>query len=141
MLNQVSKALSSLFRPLASSKSDADRDPGGSTFEKYSEKKQDQEQQKSRSRAQSNPRPEEAPDKRLSAADVQATGKVIPFPNPEAQREAQKKAIGISQAWLGLKDLVKGSSTQQGAGYEQASSQTSSAQLSKKGAILDKKAG
>jgi hypothetical protein len=133
MLNQVSKALSNLFRPLASSKSDADRDPGGSTFERYSEKPKDGADQNPEQ-----PKKEETPD--LAAAEVQPTGKVIPFPNPEAQREAQKKAIGISQAWLGLKDLVKGSSTQQGAGYEQASSQTSSTQLSKKGAILDKKA-
>jgi hypothetical protein len=134
MLNQVSKALSNLFRPLASSKSDADRDPGGSTFERYSEKPKDGAEQNSEQSKK-----EETPE--LVAAEVQPTGKVIPFPNPEAQREAQKKAIGISQAWLGLKDLVKGSSTQQGAGYEQTSSQTSSTQLSKKGAILDKKAG
>jgi hypothetical protein len=133
MLNQVSKALSNLFRPLASSKSDADRDPGGSTFERYSEKPKDGADQNPEQ-----PQKEETPD--LAAAEVQPIGNVIPFPNPEAQREAQKKAIGISQAWLGLKDLVKGSSTQQGAGYEQASSQTSSTQLSKKGAIVDKKA-
>jgi hypothetical protein len=135
MLNQVSKALSTLFRPLASSKSDADRDPGGSTFERYSDKPKENPEES----PQQQPKQEDIPE--LNAADAQVTGKVIPFPNPEAQREAQKKAIGISQAWLSLKDLVKGRGTQQNAGYEQASSQTSSTQLSKKGAILDKKAG
>jgi hypothetical protein len=134
MLNQVSKALSSLFRPLASSKSDADRDPGGSTFERYSEKpKENPEQSSEQPKQEANPE--------IGASEVQSTGKVIPFPNPEAQKEAQKKAIGISQAWLGLKDLVKRSAPPQSAGYEQASSQSASTQLSKKGAILDKKAG
>ena len=133
MLNQVSKALSSLFRPLASSKSDADRDPGGSTFEKYSDKQQKEQQSEQ-------PQSAKSEDKTDAQVEIQATGKVIPFPNPEAQKEAQKKAIGISQAWLSLKDLVKGSGTQQNAGYDQASSQASSSQLSKKGAILDKKA-
>jgi hypothetical protein len=137
MLNQVSKALSNLFRPLASSKSDADRDPGGSTFERYSEKQQKQEQ----SDSEQQPQAASSDEKSDAHVDVQPTGKVIPFPNPEAQREAQKKAIGISQAWLSLKDLVKGSGPQQNSGYDQASSQASSTQLSKKGAILDKKAG
>jgi hypothetical protein len=137
MLNQVSKALSTLFRPLASSKSDADRDPGGSTFERYSDNsKQDPEQSEKKAEQV---KAEETPD--LIASDTQATGKVIPFPNPEAAREAQKKAIGISQAWLSLKDLVKRNGAQPSSGYERTSSQSSSTQLSKKGAILDKKAG
>jgi hypothetical protein len=97
MLNQVSKALSTLFRPLASSKSDADRDPGGSTFERYSDNsKQDPEQ-------------------------------------------SEKKAEQVKAEET--PDLVKRNGAQPSSGYERTSSQSSSTQLSKKGAILDKKAG
>jgi hypothetical protein len=133
MLNQVSKALSLLFKPVATSKSDADRDPGGNQFERFQspeQKPQDEGQKPAEKQVQAEPA-------------IQPMGNVIQFPN----LEAQKKAIGISQAWLdiksGLKDLIHAKAPSQGEGpgrYNEASTQASPTQLSKKGAILDKKA-
>ena len=145
MLNQVTRALAALIRPIAASQnrtaqtaqSNADRDAMGQAYENLH---QDQKQKEQEHEAASAPVQDEKP-----------TAQVIPFAGktPEEVLEARKKEIGTSQAWMGLVTELEGQKSalgeqpSKGAGpgaYEKATNGTTSAARTKKGIILDKKA-
>jgi len=130
MLDHVSRALAQLFKPITTVKSDADRDPAGNAFEKFTP-----------------PKKEDAPKEENSGGDQKGAtsepaAQVIPFKKqtPNEVVEAHKREIRNSQAWLGLVNLFQGKKSTSSAAkegpeaYEQGAS-------SKKGVIVDKKAG
>jgi hypothetical protein len=128
MLNQVSKALAVLFKPIMAAKSDQDRDPAGNTFEKFTPPKKDEK-----------PPEEQQPEQKAEKPFAQ----VIPFnkQSPEEVVEAQKREIRNSQAWLSLKNLFQGSKTAPTAGTKEGPDAYEHGAGSKKGVIVDKKAG
>ena len=136
MLNQVTRALSALFRPIATHHSSEDRDPAGNAYENLNEKEKDEDKA-----PDSAPMPEEPQPQPQLAAPVQA-------PPEEDELERRRKAIANSQAWVGLVTELEKQKTAlgeqikaSGAGvYEKANTGSSRAARAKKGVILDKKA-
>jgi hypothetical protein len=143
MLNQVTRALASFIRPVAAHQSSADRDPAGSTYENLGSENPGQEETGSQG---STGEEQEQNSNPASASSEQA----IAPRTPETElMEARKKAIGISQAWVGLVGALaeqKGNLGQKvgkwlGTGaYEKSITGSSRAARTKKGVILDKKA-
>jgi hypothetical protein len=127
MLNQVSRALALLFKPITTAKSDQDRDPAGNTFEKFTPPKKEEK-----------PPEEQQPDAKAEKPFAQ----VIPFSKqaPEEVVEFQKREIRNSQAWLTLVNLFKDSKSASTATKDGPDAYEHGAG-SKKGVIVDKKAG
>jgi hypothetical protein len=156
MLNQVTRALAALIRPISSravqtDKSAADRDAMGQAYENLHQqkqgKKEDPESDAQRQGPEA-PSPETAasagPSEKPAAQVISIQGQT-----PEEIAEARNKAIGVSQAWVGLMTSLEeqkansGESMNRGAGpsaYEKANTGTSKVARAKKGVILDKKA-
>ena len=151
MINQVTRALSALFRPIASRQSSEDRDPTGNAYENLPEKKKDKDHESTEEAAPppaeaSTDTPENAP---VALATVTSIVEAVKTPGPsEDELERRKKAIANSQAWVGLVAELEERKASQGeqakAGgtgvYEKANTGTSRAARTKKGVILDKKA-
>jgi hypothetical protein len=139
MLNQVSRALAQLFRPISSAKSDADRDPSGNAFEKFTPPKKEEGQQEGKPGSdQTSTMKAEEP----SQENQTPLAQVIPFnkQSPEEVVESRKREIRNSQAFLSLVNLFQGSKTASPAAKEGPDAYEQGAG-SKKGVIVDKKAG
>jgi hypothetical protein len=143
LISQVTRVLSDLFKPIAASRSkttqsaqsDADRDATGNSYENLHQQQEKQE---------------EAPhsEAQLETSE-KPTAQVIPISGntPEEMLANRKKAIGISQAWIGLvttlqkqnSEKVEQSAAAGSGAYEKANTGTSKASRAKLGVIVDKK--
>jgi hypothetical protein len=146
MLNQVTRALAALIKPIASQKAGkagADRDAMGQAYENLHDQKKEKEPEGS------------APEKKDSAPSEKAPAEVIVLQSREKEKspeeilESRKREIGNSQVWMGLvTELEEQRATQaepsgKTAGpdaYEKANAGSSKTARTKKGVILDKKA-
>jgi hypothetical protein len=152
LISQVTRALSELLRPIAASQNktaqsantDADRDAMGNSYENLHQgKEENTKKEETKEEVHASGQEAEASEK--------PTAKVIPITGttPEELLTARKKAIGISQAWIGLvtalgkqkSDIGEQAGQIAGSGaYEKANTGTSKAARAKKGVIVDKKA-
>jgi hypothetical protein len=139
MLNQVSRALAQLFRPITSAKSDADRDPSGNAYEKFTPPKKEDGQSGAKSDSDHHPEQKTAE----APQEEQPLAQVIPFnkQSPEEVVESRKREIRNSQAWLSLVNLFQDSKTAANPATKDGPDAYEQGAGSKKGVIVDKKAG